>query len=109
MVPLLEVRQVKPSLLLRQETTGRRRDWFQIAATVVVGGRARGAGVVAGGVGASGPERVRRIHRADARASRRRLAADAADAAARALDAGFRCGRRCCIWAGPAIRRASFC
>ena len=38
MVPLLEVRQVKPSLLLRDETTGRRRDWFQIGATVVVGG-----------------------------------------------------------------------
>ncbi len=38
MVPLLEVRQVKPSLLLRHETTGGRRDWFQIAATVVVGG-----------------------------------------------------------------------
>ena len=38
MVPLLEVRQVKPSLLLRQETAGRRRDWFQIAATVVVAG-----------------------------------------------------------------------
>ncbi len=36
MVPLLEVRQVKPSLLLRQDMTGRRRDWFQIAATVVV-------------------------------------------------------------------------
>jgi putative ABC transport system permease protein len=38
MVPLLEVRQVKPSLLLRQETTGARRDWFQIGATVVVAG-----------------------------------------------------------------------
>lgn len=38
MVPLLEVRQVKPSLLLRHETTGRRRDWFQIGATVVVAG-----------------------------------------------------------------------
>jgi putative ABC transport system permease protein len=38
MVPLLEVRQVKPSLLLRQDTTGRRRDWFQIAATVAVAG-----------------------------------------------------------------------
>jgi putative ABC transport system permease protein len=38
MVPLLEVRQVKPSLLLRQETGAHRRDWFQIAATVVVAG-----------------------------------------------------------------------
>ena len=38
MVPLLEVRQVKPSLLLRHETAGARRDWFQIAATVLVGG-----------------------------------------------------------------------
>lgn len=38
MVPLLEVRQIKPSLLLRQETGSRRRDWFQIAATAVVGG-----------------------------------------------------------------------
>ena len=38
MVPLLEVRQIKPSLLLRQDTSGRRRDWFQIAATAVVGG-----------------------------------------------------------------------
>ena len=36
MVPLLEVRQVKPSLLLRQETPARRLDWFQIGATVVV-------------------------------------------------------------------------
>ena len=38
MVPLLEVRRIKPSLLLRDETGGRRRDWFQIAATVLVGG-----------------------------------------------------------------------
>jgi putative ABC transport system permease protein len=38
MVPLLEVRQVKPSLLLRQDLSGRRRDWFQIAATIVVAG-----------------------------------------------------------------------
>ncbi len=38
MVPLLEVRQVKPSLLLRQETASGRRDWFQIGATVVVAG-----------------------------------------------------------------------
>ena len=38
MVPLLEVRQVKPSLLLRHELTGRRRDWLQIGATVVVAG-----------------------------------------------------------------------
>ena len=38
MVPLLEVRQVKPSLLLRHETAGARRDWFQIGATVVVAG-----------------------------------------------------------------------
>jgi putative ABC transport system permease protein len=36
MVPLLEVRQVKPSLLLRHDTSGRRRDWFQIAAAAVV-------------------------------------------------------------------------
>jgi putative ABC transport system permease protein len=38
MVPLLEVRRVKPSLLLRQESTAYRRDWMQIAATIVVGG-----------------------------------------------------------------------
>ena len=38
LVPLLEVRQVKPSLLLRHETSGKRVDWFQIAATAVVGG-----------------------------------------------------------------------
>jgi putative ABC transport system permease protein len=38
MVPLLEVRQVKPSLLLRQDSTAYRRDWFQIASAVVVGG-----------------------------------------------------------------------
>jgi putative ABC transport system permease protein len=38
MVPLLEVRQVKPSLLLRHEMTGRRRDWFQIGATIIVAG-----------------------------------------------------------------------
>ncbi len=37
MVPLLEVRNVRPSLLLRQDNTGRRRDWFQIIATAVVG------------------------------------------------------------------------
>jgi putative ABC transport system permease protein len=37
MVPLLEVRRVKPSLLLRHDTTGRRFDWFQLLATVVVG------------------------------------------------------------------------
>ena len=36
MVPLLEIRQVKPSLLLRHDTSGRRWDWFQIGATVVV-------------------------------------------------------------------------
>jgi putative ABC transport system permease protein len=38
MVPLLEVRQVKPSLLLRQDSLARRRDWFQVAAAVLVGG-----------------------------------------------------------------------
>src|SRR5687768_4095501 len=38
MVPLLEVRQVKPSLLLRHETSGAKRDWFQMAATVIVAG-----------------------------------------------------------------------
>jgi putative ABC transport system permease protein len=38
MVPLLEVRQVKPSLLLRQETGPRRPDWLQIVATIVVAG-----------------------------------------------------------------------
>jgi putative ABC transport system permease protein len=38
MVPLLEVRQIKPSLLLRHETGGGRRDWFQIGATAAVGG-----------------------------------------------------------------------
>ena len=38
MVPLLEVRQVKPSLLLRQETGLRRPDWLQIGATIVVAG-----------------------------------------------------------------------
>jgi putative ABC transport system permease protein len=38
MVPLLAVRQVKPSLLLRHETSGGRRDWFQIGATVAVAG-----------------------------------------------------------------------
>jgi putative ABC transport system permease protein len=36
MVPLLEIRNVKPSLLLRNDSTGRRRDWFQMGATVVV-------------------------------------------------------------------------
>ena len=36
MVPLLEVRQVKPSLLLRQYAPARRRDWFQIGATGAV-------------------------------------------------------------------------
>lgn len=38
MVPLLEVRRIKPSLLLRQDTSGGRRDWLQIGATVVVAG-----------------------------------------------------------------------
>jgi putative ABC transport system permease protein len=37
MVPLLEVRNVRPSLLLREDNSGRRRDWIQIVATVVVG------------------------------------------------------------------------
>ncbi len=36
MVPLLEVRQVKPALLLRHETAARRLDWVQIAATAGV-------------------------------------------------------------------------
>ena len=35
-VPLLHVRDVKPSLLLRDETRPRRRDWLRIAATVLV-------------------------------------------------------------------------
>jgi len=38
LVPLLEVRQVKPSLLLRQESLAYRWDWLQIAATIAVGG-----------------------------------------------------------------------
>ena len=82
MVPLLEVRQVKPSLLLRQETAGAAPrlvpDWRDGGRR----GRARGAGVVAGGVAACRPERLPRVRRAHARAARRRLAADAHDAAA---------------------------
>ena len=50
MVPLLEVRQVKPSLLLRHETTGGRRDWFQIARDRRRRRGARRAGVMAGGI-----------------------------------------------------------
>lgn len=38
MVPLLEVRKIKPSLLLRHDTSGVRRDWVQIGAAVVVAG-----------------------------------------------------------------------
>ena len=71
MVPLLEVRQVKPSLLLRQETdrTAPRLvpDWRDGRRC----GGARGAGVVAGGVAACGPERLSRVRRPDARAARR--------------------------------------
>ena len=37
-VPLLEVRQVKPSLLLRHDTSTARVDWVQAGATVVVAG-----------------------------------------------------------------------
>lgn len=35
-VPLLQVRDVKPSLLLRDESAGRRRDWLRLAAMVAV-------------------------------------------------------------------------
>ena len=35
-VPLLEVRQVKPSLLLRHDSSRRRRDWVQVGATAGV-------------------------------------------------------------------------
>jgi putative ABC transport system permease protein len=35
-VPLLQVRFIKPSLLLRDETKGRRRDWLGIATVVIV-------------------------------------------------------------------------
>jgi putative ABC transport system permease protein len=38
MVPLLEVRRIKPSLLLRQELLRGRLDWLQITAAVVVTG-----------------------------------------------------------------------
>ena len=38
MVPLLEVRQVKPSLLLRQDSAPHRRDRVQMVATIIVGG-----------------------------------------------------------------------
>ena len=37
-VPLLEVRQVKPSLLLRHDTSTARLDWVQAGATVLVAG-----------------------------------------------------------------------
>ena len=97
MVPLLEVRQVKPSLLLRHETTGRRRDWFQIGATVVVGGALVALASWQAASIRVGLSVCRRVHRAHARASGRRLAADADDAAARALVVVSRCGRRCCI------------
>ena len=72
MVPLLEVRQVKPSLLLRDETTGR-------AATGSnrrnggCRGRARRARVVAGGLDPGGRHRDRRIHRAHDNSSGRWL------------------------------------
>jgi len=37
-VPLLEVRRVKPSLLLRQETSAQGRDWLQILTAILVAG-----------------------------------------------------------------------
>ncbi|MBI4477884.1 MAG: FtsX-like permease family protein [Acidobacteria bacterium] len=36
LVPLLQVRHVKPSLLLREASVARRRDWLAIAATAIV-------------------------------------------------------------------------
>ncbi len=85
MVPLLEVRQVKPSLLLRQETTARRVDWFQIGATVVVAGALVALASWQAASLRIGPERLPRVRRPDARAARPRLGLDARDAAARAI------------------------
>ena len=106
MVPLLEVRQVKPSLLLRRTRAPGGATGFRLRATVSLSAGACGAGLVAGGILAYWPERLRRIHRADVRAAWGGMDVDAADRAAGANALVSAAAGGAASRARPAIRRA---
>ena len=67
-VPLLQVRFVKPSLLLRDETTAQAFDWTRAIAVVLVSVCPRGTDGMAGGVVADRSLRLCRVLRAGRRA-----------------------------------------
>ena len=107
-VPLLQVRLVKPSLLLRDEATHAAarlgRAWPRSCSVSAGAGRAHG---LAGGVAAGRPDRLRRVLRCWP--SSCMLAGRAAGRGRRAAGATrgrSRCAMRCCTCRGRAIRRA---
>ncbi len=100
-VPLLQVRYVKPSLLLRDETVARARDWSRIGAIVARVARARGADGLAGGVAARRPGRLRRLRRAGARAAGRRAACWSRWSRRSRGRGRSRSGTPCCTCRGP--------
>ncbi len=109
-VPLLEVRNVKPSLLLaagRPRTAALRlaevdrRDRRRCRA-----GRRRG---MAGGIGAGWPAAVRRIRGVDLRAPSGWSSPSSEPCSRFASRARSPCARRCCTSPVPATRRGSFC
>ena len=109
LVPLLEVRRVKPLLLLRADTmtTARRRDWQSLARGRRRRHRARARRGVAGELMEGRPVRLRRPCGRRTRAARRepRARVDASgDSPGRRSS---RCVMRCSASGGRATRRAS--
>ena len=108
LVPLLRVRHIKPSLLLRQQDGGpRRRDWLRVGVDTAGRRGARGARGLAGRVVAGRRGRVRRVRRCwrscctplAGRSSARRRRWRARERS--------RCATPCCASIGPATRLAS--
>ena len=107
-VPLLQVRFIKPSLLLRDETVRRRMDWLGIAALLVC--RSPWSPSPRG--------RPRRSRWVSSSASVSRVWPSCSSSPAEGSSrwsrrwrtrGRFRCGTRCCTCRGPATRRGSSC
>ena len=108
-VPLLQVRFVKPSLLLRDEAVARRLGLAGHRRARRRGGRAGRAHGLAGGVAAGRPDRLRRVCRPGRSCCSWRAARSSRWSRRSRTRGRFRCATPCCISRGPAIRRASSC
>ncbi len=110
LVPLLEVRLVKPSLLLRQELVAQPQfDWLKWTVTVAVATALVGVAAWQAGSLRVGLMLSAGFLAIGRRAAPGRASAGARGAAACATRARSPCARRCCTWRVRATRRASSC